>query len=1655
MVTTSPELRSEGSREGSSAMMKLISLLCYLYTAWMVFYDDPGWTAEPCYTKAAKAPNAPAPNTLRLGFVNVNGLKSKPAKRAEVALLHDNGPNNPAHDALLLCEIGNKATGEIKLDETDKQRIANDLTPFGRAWITPYVAISLSPAMSGVTVHVASAMEGRLLRMDLTWGKDELSLMVPYVPADPNERPEFIRNMAEFIPPDRQKVIGGDFNCVPDPARDSKQQHERYRNRGGSDLVTVTDAFELHDVACACSAPDAEQGWFTFIGAQKAGHQYERRLDQVYVSDDIMTKIDAQSFHTRPTGIAGVDHHLISVAMQLAPSPEADTEMVFPGMNLEVIFAGDFLEDIRDLLRSEASDELCPEDLEAQGWCDKIDEITRQVQQHFVMHSKAVRKARTAEAQATLRELESFTVAHADDATDTYFDRRRSLLRRHAAACEHETSVLHRNEDVANRAWKERCTASFKSKVQPRSQSGVFQTQRPFQVPERPEQSLEHVMGKLGDDRGWLQPRGAPRPAVDPMPRGTPPDLTDSDEIIANTELFWSCLYKRYDSHVPCQRHCLERLAECVTKVPPEVMAQLAEPLTIEEVIAAIESLKKGKVSGPNGIPAELYIELAEEWAPLLQQQFNACFATNHCLSELQRRGRISQLFKSGLRSDPANYRPVCSLNKDYQACSACQNTRFCDIAAILTGCDQTGFVAGRVMGWNILKFLDVLHYSREHNIPMAVILFDFRKAYDNVSHAFLFAIIDIMCGVPLEDVWEDLQAAQAAPPGEYAYLHSAPPTRWLQTLYSRHMRTVTVNGTTTGWFLLESSVPQGDVMASTAFILYIEALGILLRTDPNIAGVTLPSGQQMVDARFADDTGVAVTPPSIDAVMRAVEVFSAASGMVNHCIKTVGIWAGAWWRRITAWEQAAFADDLLAATGRTPRLTWLKCGSVLKLLGVMLGYDVNPRNEWKKVAAAMITILRMWSVVPISIRARVSLVKALVWSRAWFLAMYRAMPARLRDRVHGACVYYVVKGRVPKQFSIEDDGVAAPPTAISRAVLSRPTHFGGVSLWSPAVHMQAQNVKLIRDVLTPEYQNVQVVSKRFPSLVHCSWREMPLIYLDRLNWHGKIVVTGKAEEGVCSRQCKVLAGRGRSALIEGLDICDHMKRWKTLGMPDHWTAAVKDYGTLHRRSTVVSPETAEECMSMPLFGSPWVQLHDKQLLLEGRWTNFPARGVTIVGDIWNAPEHRWKTGNECWDGAAAPSPIVDASLAILHAAVPPSWHLLLKQGRTVPEMGEYVVMREHDAAHQDEAITSGLRLGLVAGRCWMGDTQDAGIWVEKLEYSELYRGFVHRDEDAVQVRWADDDWSVARAEFSPTANRGAGIFYGATHDVFSWVPRRVEWCDARSGEVICTLETYTIEAGRRILTPELNCMAPKAMETFCRVSTSSSPTLPQALEQIWQHNTWLPDTREYAWRVVTGLAHSPADELGRPYVERWQCECQHCCIDPGVAVLDDLDHQVFGCGSSAHAWLWAQQVLTTAGLQCPAGAGNFWLYGGSRDIHTERVVSVIRGAFFEALRPARRRMLEDVTAEPDILAVMIRERMLVEMSLDIFYLGDEYEQGYDARHQKAGRPASRGELLRGWRGLVKATEADSTKLIGTAPRAERGAVARWKTYGNEGPEKC
>ena len=1038
---------------------------------------------------------------------------------------------------------------------------------------------------------------------------------------------------------------------------------------------------------------------------------------------------------------------------------------------------------------------------------------------------------------------------------------------------------------------------------------------------------------------------------------------------------------------------------------------------------------------GPNGIPTELYQACATEWAPLLCKQFNACFDAGAPLSPLQRRGRIAQLFKSGVRADCANHRPVCALNRDYQVCSACLNARFVDAAALITGHDQTGFVADRYMEWNIRKFLDGLHYAREHGIPAAAILFDFRKAYDNVSHAFLFAVIDIMCGVPLDLVWEDLQSAQAAPPGEYTYKHSAPPTQWLQTLYRNHMRTVSVNGTTTEWFLLESSVPQGDVLAPTAFILYIEALGILLRTNPEIHGIVLPSGAELISVRFADDTGIIVTPPSIAPAMTDVEVFSAASGMVNHNVKTVGEWIGALWQLTTAWEEAVFAGESTTAAGRAPRLTWLPTGAVMKLLGVMMGYDVDPTTEWKKVASSMLTTVRMWAVVPLSIRARVSLVKSLMWSRAWFLANYRRMPDRLRDLMWGVTVYYVVRGRVPQGFTFDGAGVPAPRVGIGRGVLSRPLHWGGVDLWSPADHMVAQNVKPVRGVLTPVHLHTEMTP--IAGRTQPVWNELAQFYVQRLNWVGMVTRRRNARQGESSHQCTVTAGRGLAVLIEGCDITAQMRRHRTLHMPDEWVSILRDYGTLHSLATALHPETMEECLAMPLFGSPWVQLAGAQLHLSGRWAEWPAHGVQLISDVWHCGERRWRTAAECTAGLS-PSPIDAGGLVLVRQAVPPVWHELLCGGRCEPTAGEWLVTRQSAALHQGALIEDTTTLCSVIDTCWLAEDGCVGLWVEQYRYDDLQRGFALCD-GAALVRWREDDWRNARAEFSEGTGRTGEVYYGATHDVFSWMPRRVQWRDMRSGALVCDLETFTIASGRRLLAPGSNTMAPAAMALHRQLSTAVNPSLPQALGHIWQHNTWTPATREYAWRVATGVAHVGASAVGWTGVEQWECVCTMCAIastdTDDSALLDSVEHRLKDCVMAKHAWAWASAVLVGAGIAYPGEAAGFWLYGGTLDIHSERVVSVLRGAFFEAIRPARQQMAAQGAACPEtVMADMMRERVAAEARLDVFYVSEAFERSYDAREKKAGRPETVAAVRAEWRGYVRAARA-SNEMVVVLPR--------------------
>ena len=120
---------------------------------------------------------------------------------------------------------------------------------------------------------------------------------------------------------------------------------------------------------------------------------------------------------------------------------------------------------------------------------------------------------------------------------------------------------------------------------------------------------------------------------------------------------------------------------------------------------------------------------------------YNYAFESR-CFSVSQRRGIISLVFKKGDRTLLKNWRPVTLLNTDYKILTKALANRLQRVLLSIVHTDQTASVKGRTINDNVRLLHNVNYYANYCDIPLAVISVDQLKAFDRVSHEFLFTII-------------------------------------------------------------------------------------------------------------------------------------------------------------------------------------------------------------------------------------------------------------------------------------------------------------------------------------------------------------------------------------------------------------------------------------------------------------------------------------------------------------------------------------------------------------------------------------------------------------------------------------------------------------------------------------------------------------------------------------------------------------------------------------------------------------------------------------------------------------------------------------------------------------------------------------------------
>ena len=322
---------------------------------------------------------------------------------------------------------------------------------------------------------------------------------------------------------------------------------------------------------------------------------------------------------------------------------------------------------------------------------------------------------------------------------------------------------------------------------------------------------------------------------------------------------FYSNLYKR--SSVKTEKECLQYLLKLSTPKLSEDEKSLCEgKLTLNEYWNALSSMKNEKSPGNHGFTKEFYVAFFGELGPLLLKTCNYSFEKGELSASqkqviilIQKKDRDVTLIK--------NWRPISLINVDIKIASKALAARMKTVIHSLISYDQMAYVKGRYIGESVRLIDDLLKYAEDENIDGILFAADIEKAFDSVNHNFMFAALK-----------------------RFGFGNDF--VRWIKTIFKKSQSCVMNNGTSTGYFNLETGTRQGDTLSPYLFILALETLLIQIRSDPSIKGFRIKHIEIKLSAYADDATFFVKDSQSLQRILKLMKEFRVFSSLMINVEK-------------------------------------------------------------------------------------------------------------------------------------------------------------------------------------------------------------------------------------------------------------------------------------------------------------------------------------------------------------------------------------------------------------------------------------------------------------------------------------------------------------------------------------------------------------------------------------------------------------------------------------------------------------------------------------------------------------------------------------------------------------------------------------------------
>lgn len=425
----------------------------------------------------------------------------------------------------------------------------------------------------------------------------------------------------------------------------------------------------------------------------------------------------------------------------------------------------------------------------------------------------------------------------------------------------------------------------------------------------------------------------------------------------------------------------IKEMGELVTqRLTEEQNETLKNLITDIDLAEALKQSQNGKTPGDDGIPYEFYKSWPKpkeddtespDIIQIIQTVVND-IELHGITNKSFTNGAMTLLYKKKDQTLIENYRPITLLNTDYKLYTKAIANKLGKIAPQLLHENQAGFVPGRGLFDHTTTTHTTIEYCELTNSDGCIISLDQEKAYDKIDHDYLWTILE-KNNFPEEFISR------------------------IKQLYSQAETTIMVNGILPAPIEVKRGVRQGDPMSCLLYNLAIEPLAQAIRKS-TLEGIKIPGvAERLIVTLFADDTLVYLSKSDdMKTLHNIIERFCLASTAKFNMGKTEYLPIGNKQYRKTFIQTRQMGDN----DPIEENITLIPDRKPMRTLGAWVGNRTKPTAQWNAILEKQESVMNAWSSTHPSYRGKELLLKALVQSRAIFLATVNGMPKSVMHKM-------------------------------------------------------------------------------------------------------------------------------------------------------------------------------------------------------------------------------------------------------------------------------------------------------------------------------------------------------------------------------------------------------------------------------------------------------------------------------------------------------------------------------------------------------------------------------------------------------------------------------------------------------------------------------